>query len=263
MFHQTLRRAGSHARVLAAAIAVTTSALSAAAAATVSVTAVNGIWTAAAPGNAPNLNGIGTSTINWGTGSQSGGFRQSSYTFSGPSGLPVALTSGQSFVLGQFTHSNWPIVALPAPSSITGATLQITFDLLVGGTAQTISQIYDFAHWETANAAAPCADGGTVGSGVDINGCADRVQATLNPAVSDTFTIGGVDYQINISAFQGFAPDANGVPTFWTVESSQNTADLIATFDAVDVPPAPVPLPATGLLLLAALGTAGAIRRRA
>ena len=257
----TLKRLARGLARLAATLVSTAFLAVAAPAATVSVLGVTGSWVSATPGNTTNLTGLGTDTLSWGAGHPAGGFRHSGYMFTGSSALPVTLVENQSFVLGQFTHNNWTIANAPAPYSITSASLQLTFDLQIGGASQNFTQVYDFLHWETPNDAQPCANGGGTGVGVNANGCADRVQAVLNKALSQTFHVGATDYYINISAFQGFSRDTHGVPTFWTVENRTNTANLLASFRAVDAP-APVSLPGAAGLLLTGMAGLGAARRR-
>lgn len=226
-------------------------------AASVTVQSVSGSWTSATPADTTNLNGIGTNEIRWGTPSTSGG-EQSGYRFDGVAPPPVAVNEGSNFDLGTFTHFNSVINAVPDPSSIETARLAVTFDLLIEGIAHSLDQVYDFTHWETSNSSSPCADGGEDGVGVNVNGCADRVQAVRNDAISDAVTIDGVDYVFDITGFDGFS-DADGIATFWTTEDHTNEAVLSGIF-RTEV--AQVPLPAAGGLLLLGLGCLGAVGRR-
>lgn len=238
-----------HFAAAATALALSTGATSAA---TVSVTGISGIWASATPAAA--VSGIGTDTISWGT--PAGGSAQSNYNFTAQ-GTPINLLEGVSALMGQFTHTNFPITG----SSLTAAVLDITFDLLIGGTtAASITNSYNFTHWETENAQDPCANGDAQGVGVNSNGCADRVQATLNNATAQTFTVDGVEYTINLDSFGGFGTEG-GLPTFWTVEGQSNTADLMMSYSTY-IPPAPIPLPATAWMLLAGIGGLAAYRRR-
>lgn len=224
-----------------------------ASAAIITLDSVVGEWTSATP--ASRVTGLGTNTIRWGTPHENGNGRKSGYRFDSAVPPVQELTEDTDSALGTFTHENFII---NQNTSITSATLNLTFGLTVDGVAQTITNSYNFTHWETINSANPCADGGRVGSGVNVNGCADRVQATLNNAVAETFTVNGTEYTIDITGFN--IPDQNGIPTFWTTENRSNSAQLFAGL--TEFTPAPVPLPAAGWMLMAGLGGLVVSRRR-
>lgn len=202
-----------------------------------------------------NFAGAGTSAITWGFPQTAAG--KSGYTFASAA-TPVTLTSGTDFALGTFTHRNNPIDA--SPDRFTGATLQLSYDFLIDGSNYSLTRDYRFSHWETPNESSICADGGTRGTGVNVNGCADRVQITSNPAGAETVTIGGVRYTFNITGFAGL-DNEGGIPTFWTKEAANNKAGLSGVFEEY-IEPAPVPLPASGMLLLGGLAGLAALRRR-
>ena len=110
---------------------------------------------------------------------------QSGYNFviaTQPINFTVPPSRSANDVLGTFTHVNFPIY-LP---SITGIKLEIEADVSVdadeGGpeprlVGSNLTFQYGFDHWETDNGARPCANGAANGSGVNVNGCADRVIA--------------------------------------------------------------------------------------
>lgn len=236
--------------LLAAASAAAIIAAGAASAATVTLNSVSGVWSAAEPGDAVGLGGIGSNELRWGTPGSTG--QQSGYDFVGTAPPPVVVAAdGSPILLGTFTHLNFPILADPDPSSITGATLDVTYDLDVDGNSILFTTSYSFAHWETPNSANPCADGGDNGVGINDNGCADRVTVVNNPESSQSVVIGKMRYTFNVTGFDA------GSNILWTRERDVTSANL---FGSITV--AAIPLPATGLLLLAGLGGMAAIRRR-
>ena len=241
-------------------------------AATVGVTSVAGTWSSTDPTNPPGLNGLGTNAINWGKAyatSKTG--RQSGYSF-------VAAAAGnietdQDFVLGTFTHNNFVI---DAGTSIKRADLSIGINLMIGSVSKVVSAVFNFDHWETDNFGTKkgrCADGGTVGAGVNVAGCADRVSIRNNTNLNKSFAIDGFLYILEIT---GFTIAGNLFSQFWTTEDMANSAILTARFKQVgiappiggepgtgpDPVPSPVPLPAAGWLMLAGLGALAAARAR-
>ena len=166
----------------------------------------------------------------WGGGSTGIHGYDSGYTFSSPSVQPVSVVVPPSpspdFALGTFQHINNPITG----SSITGINLAVTADVTIAGVDEgPLTFDFHFAHDETPNGSYDdaCPDGGHVGSGVDVNGCADHVQVS---ALSNTasFTIGLDTYTINIV---GFEQNNVLMSSFWTMEDATNTAKLVANVD--------------------------------
>lgn len=146
----------------------------------------SGIWTSVNPPGLSTLTGLNTNQISWGT--PAGGSGKSSYVFQGVSGvtLPAPETD---FLLGTFTHNNFPIF----PPSITGAALDLNLSITNGNILnQTFS--FNFNHNETNNQQ-PC---NPTGSTV----CPDVVSFLNNGESNETITIGGVEYALFISGFQ-------------------------------------------------------------
>ena len=213
-------------------------------AASLSIQSIDGVWENADPG----VSGEGTSDIRWGKSSKRHG-KQSGYDFDAADDLTVEHET--SFVLGTFTHLNFPI-RQPVLTSV-----DLSFSFMVDGLADAITTFFSFDHWETPNQASECANGGAPGEGVNNSyGCADRVTATVNNAQSEVFEIAGVTYALDITGFQ--YEDAF-FTEFWTYENASNSAHLLGSFRVV---PREVPLPASGLLLLGGLAGLAMARRR-
>lgn len=224
---------------LIAAIGLSSSAM----AASLSLSSIDGVWENATSG----VTGQGTSEIRWGNPYYKSG-DPSGYDFDSAGDLTVE--DGTEFALGTFTHLNFPIDK-PVLESV-----DLSLSFMVEGVVNAISTVVSFAHWETANWHRVCADGGRKGVGVNANGCADQVTATLNEGNSETFQIEGVTYALEIS---GFMHGGDLMSDFWTRENAENEALLIGSFRAV---PSEVPLPASGLLLLGGLAGMAMVRRR-
>ena len=215
-------------------------------AASLTINGVDGVWST----SQPVVNGIGTTDLRWGTPARS---RQSGYNFES-SATPFVVEDEQSFVLGTFTHLNFPITGV----LLEAADLAVEFS--IAGVSGVIQSTFSFDHFETNNQLSRCANGLPNGSGLNVNGCADRVRATLNEAKSEVFDLDGVSYTLDISGFQ-----YNGAlfESFWTQEDRANSAQLIAIFSVVDGIPVPeVPLPASGLMLLGGLGALALRKKR-
>lgn len=241
-----------------------------ASAATLDIASVTGNWTGLLPTRGPtNVNGLNTNTVRWGTPYRGAGGtgEQSGYNFSGTAFGDYE--SGFEFDLGTFTHFNKTI---KIGTSITGANLGLAVSVAIGGVSQAVTAAFRFDHWETNNRGigrGACQDGGRLGTGVNANGCADRVRILNNSGSENQFAIDGVTYVLEIT---GFLVSGRPFTEFWTQERADNTAVLRARFRVIgggstsggggDATPSPVPLPGAAWLILSALGAMAFVGRK-
>ena len=212
------------------------------------VLTTSGIWTAAEPGNAVGLNGLGSDQLRWGL--TYGGNPQSGYGFQGVTGSAITLpTAGGApvlFEIGTFTHYNRPIYY----DSIDSATLSVAFELGgPGGSLMAGSLDFVFGHLETLNypgRGVSCAAGG-------VAPCPDLVEIS-GAAASQYFVAGGMTYRYDVIGFL-----VDGVPTseFLTEEYRDNSAILMGQITRQPPPPVTTNLPAPNSLALFGLGLAG------
>jgi hypothetical protein len=236
---------------LAAAAVLST----AASAATVNFTNIRATWFDVVGGSSVNFtgNGTGSAQVRWGDSTGSG---QSGYDFDAvaiPS-LTVNPPAGSAVTsIGIFRHVNEPI---SAGTSITGLKLKFETDVDVDGDPLgAVTFFYTFDHEETPNGADPCAYGGANGQGVNINGCADRVQVNFN-SQSDFFSIGGYDYALDVV---GFLVGGFPATSFLTTEQLTNEAFLRGRLVLYSQA---IPEPGTWAMLIAGFGMVGSAMRR-
>jgi len=218
-----------------------------ASAATLSVTSLTTEWQNPTAG----VTGAGTNEIRWGDGWNGA---QSGYDLS-PTAGPFDIADTETFAVGTFAHRNLPI----RDPLLTSVDLVVNF--VIDGIAAPLTSVFAFEHLESPNWPSTCANGEENMVGVNKYGCADRASVSLNEDKSDVFVLEGVSYILDVLGYrQGTATSDQ----FWTMEQSINTAELVGIFRAIDtqttpgtfaIPiPAPVPLPASWLLLLGGLG---------
>ena len=152
---------------LATAAAIAFGGVSAAVAATLDVSSVNGSWTGLVSGpnqNPTNVTGLGTNSVSWGTphvSSRTG--KQSGYSFVGAASGQIE--SDTDFDLGTFTHNNFVI---NAGTSIAGAGLGLVVNMVIGGVNRAMTAAFNFDHDETLNrgeANGLCKNGGANSAG--------------------------------------------------------------------------------------------------
>ncbi|MEM8602755.1 MAG: THxN family PEP-CTERM protein [Cyanobacteria bacterium P01_H01_bin.121] len=175
----------------------------------------SGTWATASLTDGTVANGISTNSISWGTGVGSG---NSSYVFTGEPTTDLSFQESITgrFVLGTFTHNNFPITG----ETLSQATLQLNFNL---GPVNTVFN-FDFQHHETPNET-PCNPTGTTI-------CPDVVLIANNIA-TETITIANTSYNLTLLGFQN--SDGSTAEQFLTEEGQANTAQLYARLTAVPI----------------------------
>lgn len=218
-------------------------------AATLTVDSVSGAWTNPVTTNKTwgAITGVGTDDIAWGI-PWSTIDQRSTYDFDG--GTPVTATTPTTFLIGSYTHENWTIYS--SSDRLLQADLAVNVAGFAGGLAYSLLSAFTFTHDETLNNAA-CPAG--------TNPCGDLVTVTNTTSGSTVITVGNTIYTLIID---GFVQALGGpvVTSFLTAERQATTLYLQARLDITTIPPTPVPLPASGLVLGAALGGLYIVRRR-
>jgi len=201
----------------------------------ITVNVVSADWTNVVGGNNINFvdtdGQVGNEEVRWGSGFNGG--PQSGYRFDGSAPAAFTVETDDDFVLGDFSHFNFPILPGGAPSSLV---LNISAELSVDGVALSEGPFdFQFLHNETPN---NCNTGPN---------CANDLISLSNLTTSDTFTVNNVDYTLDILGFQ---TGGDLVNTFSTIEGQTSTAGLVGCFSAV----LPTPVSAPGSLALMGLG---------
>lgn len=157
--------------------------------------------------NPPNLEGLTTSNVRWGIPAGAG---KSGYDFAG--GTIDVVTDGTEFVIGTFTHQNFPIQSNGVNQFQVDLTVNVTFE-------NSLSKDFSFRfrHNETPN------DWPNPDDIVDL-------PTTVSP---ETVVIDGVEYAVVIT---GFKQGPNIVTQFMSQENGANSADLVAVLARTGAP---------------------------
>ena len=193
--------------------------------------------------------GTAADTLTWGVPASFGGSASGYRFILSDTAMSVTVSPGApvSFLLGTFTHFNNPIESSSYSLVQTGFSMTASGFSIDGNSMGGAAYAFGVTHTETPNSGT-CANGAN-GSGINVNGCADKVHVDVLTPMA--FTFGGVEYTMSV----GFDPlGGSGVAAadYWTKENATNTANLYAVFTAT-----PVPEPETYAMLLAGLGLLG------
>ncbi|MDJ0677763.1 MAG: THxN family PEP-CTERM protein [Calothrix sp. MO_167.B42] len=192
----------------------------------------SGTWTSAdtKSGSQNAVSGLGTNEISWGTPTIDD--KQSSYLFEG---VDTSLgLDGENYLLGTFTHKNYPIT----DDTLTEANLAL--DLDIGGSFQTLDLV--FKHDETPNTAGP-----------NNSGYVDDIVSIPSVDSTELLEIDGEMYKLVVS---GFYQDDHLTSEFITEENKSNSAEIYGRLEKVeDKKTVPEPAAGLGLLAIGAIGT--------
>ncbi|MBC3809716.1 choice-of-anchor K domain-containing protein, partial [Undibacterium seohonense] len=151
----------------------------------------------------------------WGTGNPQSGYELVD-TVGFTSAAGTAVTLGQLFEVGKFTHNNFPV----SGASLDKTDLTISFDVVINGVSTNVPFTVVLDHTETTNTADPEASKDII----DL------------PATSSTINIAGQNYVVNLNGFK----DANG-NLVTQIKTSENAASTFGIFASVTtVEPLPV-----------------------
>ncbi|TGA83824.1 lamin tail domain-containing protein [Streptomyces sp. MZ04] len=155
----------------------------------------------------PNLEGLSTSNVRWGIPAESG---KSGYVFTGKT--TDVVTDGTEFVIGTFTHQNFPIQSNGVNRFEVDLSVNVAFE---NDLSRDFS--FRFRHNETPN------DGPNPEDIVDL-------PTTVSP---ETVVIDGVTYAVVIT---GFKQGGNIVTQFISQENGANDGDIVAVLARVGAP---------------------------
>lgn len=241
----------SKSRSTAAALAVTALIFSVPAAADpLDITDIVGFWSGPVGGEnvvISNADDQATDEIRWGDGDDP----DSGYNFT-PGPDILAIVPDTAFLLGTLVHLNQPI---PSGSSITAVDYNIGFS--TNGIPPGLMTTLEFDHFETPNAADPCANGQGADEPINSNGCADIV-TVVAAALSSPIDVNGQLYDFELLGFS-----IDGGSTFAAMfESAEEAFNEVELYAIVTERRVGVPEPLTCLLMGLGLLGLGIQRRR-
>ncbi|MCI2400412.1 THxN family PEP-CTERM protein [Aliiroseovarius subalbicans] len=207
-------------------------------AATVSISSIEGVWQNSLLSDGGTATGEGTSSISWGQPATNLGASGFSFTSSS-----TPIVNDNPFEVGIFSHYNNPIYF----TSLLSTDLLVNVTGSVGGIGFSLMSSFSLTHDETSNS------GTCEYSGITV--CPDRV--SLVSSVTPTSSL-EADGQIHTFFLDGFDTGGGPFTFFDTEENGLNTAVLVGRFETT---PSPIPLPAAGWMMLAAIGFLGAARK--
>ncbi|MFG6094977.1 THxN family PEP-CTERM protein [Leptothoe sp. ISB3NOV94-8A] len=185
--------------------------------------------------------GEGTNEITWGIPLDQ---QVSGYKFEGINLNEQDIT--ESFLLGNFTHYNYPIF----PPSLEKTDLNLALQIGV----ETFKSIFEIDHFETPNSATSCTAGG-------VALCPDLVTFTSLLNTESSFQLDEKTYNLQIL---GFSTDGGNTitETFLTLENQTNTASLYGQFQVVEPVEVSEPRSMLGILAFGAIAYGATLRRR-
>ncbi len=180
----------------------------------------SGVWTATSGGN--YITGLNTNEVRWGDPVD---VSKSGLRFDGESAQ--AFNEGETFLIGELTHLNWPIWS---GGAVDGATLKVTLVFSSPAVSPNPEFTFDFDVLETTNE-------------YDLDNCDDSIQQSNTPCDDritfpssygeEAYTIGDKLYTLKISGFVDSYPSGSPVSEFITEEGQTSSAYLVGTLSSI------------------------------